>query len=147
MPLLVRSNFVKLVSQEGEDIFVPDDWAWVQDTDGRMFNRCTAVICPYTVEVDGSTPLTDSERKIGNNYFGLGSVLSRVFVELPSGPWHRRPDVWLLAYVRKGRRKPGGFHHPFKAQVRLYESTGRRKGMRLEMPDGCVMSARGIGPP
>ncbi len=147
MALLVRANFVKLVSTAGEIIAVPPEWGVVQDVDGLTFNRCTVMMCPYTVQVDEPTRLTSREVEIGNDYFGLGSVLSRVFVELPSGPWHREPDVWVLAYMRKGRRKRGAFHHLFKKQVRMYRSSGRRKGLRLELPDGCIISRRGFVDP
>lgn len=142
MALVLKGDLVRVQLGDGGLVELPDEWGLLHDTEGRLVDKCTFLVVPYTRDMLARTTLTRDELSAARNYFGKDAELARATVEIPSALWQRLGDAVVLYYARKGRRK-GRYRHRFKVPCPFFAHQHGLAYM-LELPDGCVVDARGF---
>jgi len=141
MALLVKGDVRLLELDDGGRIALPPGWSQVHDPTGHKIPACTILVLQYTYPDDGGPPLTQSELREAEIYFGTAYIPTRVGVDIPSEPWIMVGHVRAISYARRGRHR-GNKRHAFKVPVPLHAQPSR-SAFRISLPQGCVLDARG----
>jgi len=142
LALVVKGDLVRVELADGGLIELPDDWGLVHDTEGRLVDRCTFLVLPYTKAAQECARLSKGELVAARNYFGKSAQLTRATVEIPSPLWQRFDDAVVLYYARMGKRK-GRYRHRFSVPCPFFFHE-QGLGYMLVLPDGCVVDERGF---
>lgn len=148
--ILVKGDQVAFGTTESTDAsrpdaFLPPRWGMIHDPDGEQLPRCEVYFGPYRRL---PAPKRGREARLvltraAKDYFGPSYQATPIVVERPKQNWKHVAYVVKIFYVR-GRRggiHPGAYHHSFKGQPLLLESSG--SFFRLSLRDGCIVDDRG----
>lgn len=138
----VESNRIGFQMADGTDIFLPAHYATFKDQSGEVLPQCDVFFGPYK-NISGRAEMGHGHRR----YFGSGHKPTLANIgDIPVNGWESLGRVEQIFYVRRGRRAPGGFHHPYKTsrQPILYTQVDhRRRIYKLSLGDGCLVDDRG----
>jgi hypothetical protein len=141
-PIRVESDRVGFQMTKGPDIYLPAHYATFHDQSGEVLPKCDVFFGPYRKH-----PGKASMGRSHSRYFGSKHKAELANIgDIPIDGWRPIGKVEQIFYVRRGKRAPGGFHHPYQSkQPTLYEiyDHGRRI-YKLSLGAGCLVDDRGF---
>lgn len=133
----VESDRVAFEMVSGKTIRLPTSYGTIHDQEGKVLPKCDVFFGPIK-NLRQPVEMNRSHRR----YFGADyrAALSMT-PNIPKDGWKKVGDVVQILYVRKGKRAPGGFHHPFKSRQPTLYKNGRL--YKLSLGEGCIVDDRG----
>lgn len=148
--LLDRGDQVAFRFVGGRELDLPTSWVMLHDKSGSVWPRCS-LLFTRPPPTPNACALTGDERSY------LGRVGGRSgHLELPARSleaWREVGRVERAWYWRSGIRYPQYFQHGFAQKTLVFKSElpsvlyKTRGFYRLELPNGCIVNARGFVKP
>jgi len=134
----IEATNVGFEMEDGSEKFLPPSYGQIHDESGSVLPKCEVFFAPQK-RTREPAEMTRANRR----YFGADHKAVVAWPDIPKSGWEEVGRVRKIFYVRRGRRAPGGFHHPFNASrnVMLWKS-GRC--YRITLGDGCLVDDRGF---
>jgi hypothetical protein len=137
MSIRVESDRVAFDLADGKHVKLPARYATFHDQAGTVLPKCDVFFGPWK-NTGKRVEMSHADRR----YFG--SDHKSKLAELPKIPidgWKKVGEVVMIYYYRRGKRAPGGFHHPYKSRHPILYKQGRL--YKLSLGDGCLVDDRG----
>lgn len=116
---------------------LPKGYGTFHDQKGLVLPKCQ-VFFGHWKKTSMPAKMDRSQRR----YFGADhKAFMAKLPKIPVEGWKKIGDVEMIYYVRRGKRAPGGFHHPYKSRHPVLYKQG--KLFKLDLGDGCVVDDRG----
>jgi len=132
MTIQVESNRVAFEMVDGRLLRLPPSYGTFHEP-----GSCTVYFGPYKK----TGRLVDKD-KAQRRYFGPDhKAYVAILPKLNVAGWRQVGKVSTIYYVRRGKRAPGGFHHPFKSRQPMLSKAGRL--YKLSLGSGCLVDDRG----
>lgn len=144
--MLVRGDAVEFEPEGGGEIIsLPSKYVFLHDHTGRLLRRCDFYVLPCARSMTQSVRIDPTVIRKAQDYYGQDVKLEHVNVDIPKASWHRVAQIQRIIYKRTGKHR-GHYQHPYNQPVWLYASDAP-PGWRVELPDGCIVDARGFVDP
>jgi hypothetical protein len=147
--LIAKGRSCRFDLASGRTVRAPSGAGMLHDPEGTNWPRCSILFASFT-----RGPVAPDMQRSARSYFGSGYQAGKGKLDAPPKPlegWTEIGEVKTIWYTRMGNIYGGKpfFHHFKKSMFRGRLPVLYRHGrfMRLELPAGCTVNARGFVSP